>query len=155
MQGRLFSYPDTQRHRLGPNFAQIPVNCPYAKKVSNYQRDGAMRIDGNGGSSMNYHPNSYGGTTANASYSEHAIALHGAPVRAEYPTRSDDFEQAGMLFRLLKPEERKNLISNIAGHMKSVDKEIQIRQLKHFYKADKDYGTLLAQALGLKITWSN
>lgn len=153
LQGRLFSYPDTQRHRLGPNFAQIPVNCPYSKKVSNYQRDGAMRVDGNGGRAVNYHPNSYNGPKADANYSELAIPLHGTATRAEYPTRSDDFEQAGLLFRLLKPEERKNLIANISSHMQPVEKEIKTRQLKHFYKADKEYGTLLAQALNITVPW--
>ena len=151
LQGRLFSYPDTQRHRLGPNFAQIPVNCPYAKKALNYQRDGAMRIDGNGGNSVNYHPNSYNGPIANEKHHEQKISLNGAPIRAEYPKRSDDFEQAGLLFRLLKPGEKQNLISNISEHMKNIDKSIQIRQLKHFYKADKVYGTLIANALNIDI----
>ena len=155
LQGRLFSYPDTQRHRLGPNFAQIPVNCPYANKVgvANYQRDGAMRIDGNGGHSVNYHPNSYDGPTADAKYNEKEIPLQGTSIRAEYPKRSDDFEQAGLLFKLLKPDEKKNLISNIANHMRHVNKKIQIRQLKHFYKADKEYGIQIAKNLKLELNW--
>ncbi|MES2614169.1 MAG: catalase [Bdellovibrionota bacterium] len=147
LQGRLFSYPDTQRHRLGANFAQIPVNCPYASKAANYQRDGAMRVDGNGGAAVNYHPNSYSGPVANTKYNEHAIPLKGAPIRAEYPKRSDDFEQAGLLFRLLKPEERRNLILNIASHLKHAETEIQKRQLQHFYAADKEYGSLVEKAL--------
>ena len=49
LQGRLFSYPDTHRHRLGANFEQIPINCPYRARVHNGQRDGPMRIDGNQG----------------------------------------------------------------------------------------------------------
>lgn len=49
LQGRIFSYPDTQRHRLGANFEQIPINCPFRSKVNNNQRDGPMRIDSNGG----------------------------------------------------------------------------------------------------------
>ena len=58
LQARVFSYPDTQRHRLGPNFQQIPVNCPM-NAVANHQRDGFMTINGNGGSSPNYEPNSH------------------------------------------------------------------------------------------------
>ena len=50
-QGRLFSYADTHRHRLGGNYHQIPVNCPYATRARNYQRDGPMTIDGNQGES--------------------------------------------------------------------------------------------------------
>jgi len=49
LQGRLFSYADTHRHRLGGNYEQIPINCPFRAKVNNGQRDGFMRIDGNGG----------------------------------------------------------------------------------------------------------
>ena len=52
LQGRLFSYPDTHRHRLGANYEQIPINCPYRSKVSNGQRDGPMRVDKNGGKSI-------------------------------------------------------------------------------------------------------
>ena len=58
LQGRILSYPDAHRHRLGANYEQIPVNrCPYA--VNNYERDGCMRVDGNGGSNPNYFPNSF------------------------------------------------------------------------------------------------
>lgn len=49
LQGRLFSYPDTHRHRLGANYEQIPINCPYKAQVNNGQRDGPMRVDKNGG----------------------------------------------------------------------------------------------------------
>lgn len=58
LQGRLFSYPDTHRHRLGANYEQIPINCPYRAKIKNMIRDGPMRVDGNGGSDVNYEPNS-------------------------------------------------------------------------------------------------
>lgn len=59
LQGRLFSYPDTHRHRLGANYDQIPVNCPYRTRVSNGQRDGPMCINGNQGSKPNYEPSSF------------------------------------------------------------------------------------------------
>lgn len=49
LQGRLFSYTDTQRHRLGGNYEQIPINCPYRARVHNAQRDGYLRVDSNGG----------------------------------------------------------------------------------------------------------
>mmetsp|Transcript_10017 Transcript_10017/g.16831 ORF Transcript_10017/g.16831 Transcript_10017/m.16831 type:complete len:238 (+) Transcript_10017:581-1294(+) len=57
LQGRLFSYPDTQRHRLGGNYQQIPVNCPYRARMLNYQRDGAPVVMGNFGKCPNYEPN--------------------------------------------------------------------------------------------------
>lgn len=49
VQGRLFAYPDTHRHRLGANYLQIPVNCPYRARVANYQRDGPMCMFDNQG----------------------------------------------------------------------------------------------------------
>jgi len=59
LQGRLFSYPDTHRHRLGPNFMQIPINCPYRSPIHNEQRDGLMTVNGNQGGKPNYEPNSF------------------------------------------------------------------------------------------------
>merc|ERR1719337_856222 len=56
LQGRLFSYPDTHRHRLGKNYEQIPINCPYRARVAHYSRDGAATVNGNFGSAPNYEP---------------------------------------------------------------------------------------------------
>jgi len=50
LAARVFSYPDTQFHRLGPNFMKLPINCPYRAKVNNYQIDGHMCSDENNGS---------------------------------------------------------------------------------------------------------
>lgn len=152
LQGRLFSYPDTQRHRLGPNFAQIPVNCPHATKAHNYQRDGLMRVDGNGGASPNYSPNGRGGPVADPRAAEAPSVIHGTTGRREYPkaNRADDFEQAGLLYRVMKDDERARLVSNIAGHLGMATKEIQRRQVQHFTKADPDYGARVAKALGIE-----
>jgi catalase len=151
LQGRLFSYPDTQRHRLGANFAQIPVNCPYSGKALNHQRDGLMRVDGNGKSAPNYSPNSYGGPVADPRATEAQIPLHGSSGRTEYPTanRADDFEQAGLLYRVMTVDERSRLVANIAGHLRNASLEIQTRQVRHFFSADAEYGARVAAALGL------
>lgn len=61
LQGRLFSYPDTHRHRLGANYDQIPINCPYRARVAHYQRDGPATVNGNFGSAPIYEPNTLGG----------------------------------------------------------------------------------------------
>src|SRR5579872_4570447 len=67
LQGRLLSYPDAHRYRLGANYEQIPVNrCPFA--VNNYERDGFMRVDGNGGGNPNYFPNSFDNIKPDESY---------------------------------------------------------------------------------------
>jgi catalase len=149
LQGRLFSYPDTQRHRLGPNFAQIPVNCPHATRALNYQRDGLMRVDGNGGSSANYSPNGRGGPVSDPAASEAKAPVSGYVGRTEYPkaNRADDFEQAGLLYRVMKEDERSRLVANIAGHLCNARFEIQERQLQHFLKADPEYGARVAEAL--------
>ena len=55
----MFAYPDTQFHRIGPNFMKLPINCPY--RVNNTQVNGAMRFDGNEGGAPIYHPNSFNG----------------------------------------------------------------------------------------------
>ena len=151
LQGRLFSYPDTQRHRLGPNYALIPVNCPYAKAISNYQRDGLMRVDANGGAAANYEPNSYRGPTESASAREATIALTSPAGRTDYPRRDHDFEQPGLLYGVLQPDERARLVSNIAGHMKGIDRSVQVRQIGHFLRAHEEYGTRVAAALGIPL----
>lgn len=151
LQGRLFSYPDTQRHRLGPNYAQIPVNCPFSKKTNNYQRDGLMRVDGNGQHAPNYSPNGRGGPIADPRATEVPAQLAGSTGRTEYQTanRADDFEQAGLLYRVMKEDERARLAANIAGHLKGAGRDVQRRQIHHFLKADLEYGTRVAKALGL------
>lgn len=62
LQGRLFSYPDTHRYRLGKNYNQIPINCPYRARVESLVRDGAATVNGNYGGVVNYEPNSHPGS---------------------------------------------------------------------------------------------
>ena len=153
LQGRLFSYPDTQRHRLGGNYALIPVNAPRGPKVDNHQRDGLMRVDGNGGAGPNYAPSGRGGPVADPRAGEAPAPLVGATGRTAYPQagRADDFEQAGLLYRVMKEDERARLVANIAGHLGAAGREIQLRQVRHFAKADAEYGARVARALGLEV----
>lgn len=155
LQGRLFSYPDTQRHRLGPNYAQIPVNaCPFHHgRIANYQRDGLMRVDGNGGAGPNYSPSGRGGPVAAPQHREAPFAT-GVAGRTEYVAArrtglADDFEQAGLLYRVMNEGERARLVANVAGHLGQAGREIQRRQLHHFLRADAEYGARVAAALGL------
>jgi len=69
LQGRILAYPDAHRYRLGANFEQIPVNRPIVP-VHHHQRDGYMTVDGNGGESPNYYPNSLDDIVADKSYKE-------------------------------------------------------------------------------------
>ncbi len=152
LQGRVFAYADAHRYRIGTNHQQLPVNaprCPY----HNYQRDGAMRFDGNGGSAPNYDPNSYSGAPKQApQYAEPPLALSGAADRHDHRQDEDYYSQAGALFRLMNAEQQALLISNIVGAMQSVTRDVQLRQLAHFAKADPAYGAGVAQGLGIDIS---
>ncbi|KAG2462413.1 CATA Catalase, partial [Polypterus senegalus] len=88
LQGRLFSYPDTHRHRLGANYLQIPVNCPYKARVANYQRDGPMCITDNQGGAPNYFPNSFSAPDARAQYLETKFKVSADVAR--YNSSDDD-----------------------------------------------------------------
>ncbi|MBA1275603.1 catalase [Stutzerimonas azotifigens] len=149
LQGRVFAYADAHRYRIGTNHQQLPVNaprCPY----QNYQRDGAMRFDGNGGSAANYEPNSYANAPKQApQYAEPPLALSGAADRYDHRMDDDYYSQAGALFRLMNAEQQALLISNITGAMQSVTRDVQLRQLAHFAKADPAYGAGVAQGLGI------
>ncbi|KAL6044679.1 Catalase [Balamuthia mandrillaris] len=154
LQGRLFSYPDTHRHRLGPNFLQIPVNCPYATRVRNYQRDGFMAVNGNGGSSSNYFPNSdetspkpLGSSSDSGEADTSPFDVAGTVGRYTPNHPNSDFEQPGNLYRLMTPEQRSRLISNIVGHLKNARADIQERMVAIFSKADRDYGARVKEGL--------
>jgi catalase len=150
LQGRLFSYHDTHLHRLGPNYHLIPVNQPKNAPENNYQRDGAMRVDDNGGSRPNYWPNSFHGPAPDDATQEPDIPLEGTGGRHEYTHPNDDFVQPGNLYRnVMTDQDRTNLVSNIIGNMQSVPVPIQLRQCALFHLTDKDYGKRVAQGLGL------
>ncbi|KAL0077022.1 catalase [Phycomyces blakesleeanus] len=148
LQGRLFSYPDTHRHRLGPNYTQIPINQPVSR-VANYQRDGFMTVNGNGGSNLNYGPNSFDGPYQNdivgSTYTAEEIS--GFTGRFTYELKDVDFVQAGDLYRVMSPEERTDLVNNIAGHLKNAKKHIRDRQIAHFKRADREYGSRIESAI--------
>ncbi|WP_370525696.1 catalase [Olivibacter sp. SDN3] len=157
LQGRILSYPDAHRYRLGVNYEQIPVNrCPFM--VSNYQRDGYMRVDGNSGSAPNYFPNSFDNIYEDESYKEPAWNLENDIAdwyNRNAPGEDDHYTQPGDLFRLMTPEAKKNTISNIVGAMSGIDgpkkDEIINRQLCHWFRADVQLGMGVAQGLGLNM----
>jgi len=152
LQGRLFSYPDTQRHRLGPNFHQITVNAPKATKENSYQRDGPMRSDNNGGSKPNYWPNSFGGPVPDSSFSVPPSDVAGMATRHVYELSDVDFVQADALFsRVMTDMDRGHLIGNIVPHLGGAQKRIQLRQCALFYKVNARFGEGVARGLGLDI----
>jgi catalase len=150
LQGRLFSYPDAQRHRLGPNFHLLPVNAPKGVKENNYQRDGAMRSGDNGGGSPNYSPNSFGGPTPDPSYGVPPIEVSGMATRHDYELGDVDFIQAEALFsKVMSIMDRERLIGNIVSHLGGAQKRIQLRQAALFCKVNAEYGEGVVDGLGL------
>ena len=150
LQGRIFAYADAQRYRLGVNFERLPINRPLATAANTYQRDGSMRFDDNGGASVNYEPNSFGGPKADIAYNEPPLKISGDADRYEQKRGvDDDFVQPGNLFRLMTPDERKRLIENIVASLKKAQRDIQGRIVPYFYKADKAYGEGVEKGLGL------
>jgi len=147
LQGRLFSYPDTQRHRLGVNYNFLPINKPDVE-VNNGFRNGAMRFDDNGGDSLNYEPSHYTVPTESPDLREPPLKIDGDVDRYDYDSdENSDFTQAGNLYRVLDKNERRDLVENIAGTLKKAEKMIQELQISHFKKADLEYGTEIEKRL--------
>ncbi|AUO11927.1 catalase KatA [Priestia megaterium] len=150
LQGRLFAYSDAHRYRVGANHQALPINRPRSE-VNNYQRDGQMRFDDNGGRSVYYEPNSFSGPTESQENKQAAYPVSGVADSVAYD-HNDHYTQAGDLYRLLSKDERTRLVANIVEAMKPVEKEeIKLRQIQHFYKADPEYGTRVADGLGLSV----
>jgi catalase len=151
LQGRLFSYGDAQRYRLGVNHHLIPVNaprCPY----HSYHRDGAMRVDGNYGSTLGYEPNSYGEWQQQPEFAEPPLALDGAADHWNFREDDNDYyAQPGLLFRLMTPAKKKLLFANTARAIGGAPREIQIRHIGNCMKADPAYGKGVAKALGIPV----
>ena len=150
LQGRLFAYHDAHRYRVGANHQALPINRP-RNEVNNYQRDGQMRFDNNGGNSVYYEPNSYEGPKESQEHKQAAFLVSGVAESTGYD-HHDHYTQPGDLYRLLSEEERTRLVETIVGAMKPVESvEIKLRQIQHFYKADPEYGTRVAEGLDLSV----
>ncbi|MHC5310501.1 catalase [Myroides sp. LJL116] len=153
LQGRLFSYADTQRHRLTGNFQQIPVNQP-KNKVTTYNQDGFMSIREQSGD-INYQP-----STNNPSVKEDAKFKY-APVVFEANTQAvqqvidkeNNFYQAGELYRSFSKKDKENLIQNLSGALNSVENKVIVaKMIAHFYMADQNYGKALLQATKMNLS---
>ncbi|XP_052238401.1 catalase-like [Dreissena polymorpha] len=148
LQGRLFSYPDTHRHRLGSNYLQIPVNCPYNARLRNYQRDGPQTVNDNQGGAPNYFPNSFSGPIDDKKWMEHMDKYSIGQVGRYITTDDDNFTQVGTFFnKVLSPALRENLTSNIAGHLIGAQDFIQKRAIGNFASADPVYGQMIQEKI--------
>lgn len=153
LQGRLFSYADTHRYRLGVNYQQIPINCPYRARVNNYHRDGFAVVNGNQGGGVNHEPNSRGGPKEDPAYAEQKFAVSGQAGRYAYTHPNTPYEQPRILYnKVFSEAERETLVRNLSGPLGAVtDRSIQEGFLAHCYKVDPDYGNRLAKAINVPI----
>jgi catalase len=146
LQARLFSYPDTHRHRLGANYQQIPVNRPMQSAVNNYQRDGPMTVTDNGAGAPNYFPNSFHGPQPLLMKQANHIHLDAGVGDVERVETGDEdnFSQCREFFlKVVSQEERERLTSNIAGHLMNASPVIRSRVVSNFAAVDAEYGRMI------------
>ena len=150
LQGRLFSYADTQRYRIGTNYMELPVNRPRIP-VSNNNIDGGMQFVAQQGD-VNYEPNN----SATLPVEQNEFRYSQYPVSGETQQRKidpeDNFRQAGEFYRSLSKQEQDNLLKNLAADLGAVTNlETRKAMVSHFYQADQDYGTRLAKLVNVDI----
>ena len=150
LQGRLFSYGDSHRYRLGVNHHQIPVNAPRGvTQPHSFHRDGAMRVDGNLGSENHYEPNSYGNWVE---AKEHALPKEKGGDVYRYDYREDDhdyYTQTRLLFRGMTKDQQRVLFENTARNMADSTLQIKHRHILNCYRADPKYGKGVAKSLNI------
>ena len=148
LQGRLFSYGDTQRYRLSVNYHQIPVNAPRGTiNVHSYHRDGLGRSDGNSGGRTSYEPNTRNEWNEQPDYREPPLSIEGAADHWNHRVDDDYYSQPGNLFRKMSAEQKQALFDNTARAMQGVSKPVQQLHIEHCTLADPAYGQGVAKAI--------
>ena len=148
--GRTFSYSDTQRYRVGPNYLQLPVNQPEAPVHTN-QRDGQMaydNVDGGGNPHINFEPSKFGLPEAEGNGQPHEPLYPEARLVRAAIERKNEYGQAGERYRTMPDEEREDLILNLTGLLGQCDDDIQDRMIGHFAQCDAQFGERVAEGLG-------
>ncbi|WP_440087486.1 catalase [Streptosporangium sp. LJ11] len=151
--GRTFSYSDTQRHRVGPNYLQLPVNQAKNAEVRTNQRDGQMtyHVDGQGENPhVNYEPSITGGLREGRypTHDEQGPVVSGRLTRKRIP-RTNDYTQAGQRYLLMEEWERDDLVLNFVGMLTQADRAVQERMVWHFLMVEDDLGLRVGEGLGI------
>ena len=151
--GRTFSYSDTQRYRVGPNYLQLPVNSAKNAKVATNQRDGLMTyfVDSGGENPhVNYEPSTMGGLAEadRTTHNELGPVIEGRLTRARIP-RTNDYQQAGERFRLMEDWERDDLVHNFVENIGQATAEVQRRMVWHCFMAEDELGQRVGDGLGI------
>ncbi|GII03674.1 catalase [Planobispora takensis] len=151
--GRTFSYSDTQRYRVGPNYLQLPVNRAKNADVRTNQRDGQMTyfVDGAGENPhVNYEPSITGGLREGRypTHDEQGPVINGRLTRKRIP-RTNDYKQAGQRFRLMEQWERDDLVHNFVTLLSQCERPIQERMVWHFLLVEDELGLRVGEGLGI------
>jgi catalase len=151
--GRTFSYSDTQRYRVGPNYLQLPINAPLTRASTN-QRDSQMAyyVDGAGENPhVNYEPSSLGGLVeAPKSGADYEPEVSGKLTRSKI-ARTNDYAQAGERYRTMPDWEREDLVHNMIDLLGQCERQVQERMADHFAHCDADFGRRVAEGIGLPV----
>ena len=152
--GRTFSYSDTQRYRVGPNYLQLPVNQAKNARVATNQRDGQMAYGVDLGAGQNPHVNyepSITGGLREATYPTHdeqGPEIVGRLTRKRIP-RTNDYAQAGERYLLSEQWEKDDLVENLVGALSQCNRDIQERMVWHFFMCEDEWGQRVGDALGI------
>ena len=151
--GRTFSYSDTQRHRVGPNYLQLPINAPKGvEHVATNQRDGQMtyRVDVAGQNPhVNYEPSIHGGLNESTRPDPiHSPEIHGKLTRSVIDRRND-YAQTRARFVTMNDWERDDLVLNMSNLLAQCERDVQMRMLWHFFMVHDDYGSRVARSLDM------
>jgi catalase len=152
--GRTFSYSDTQRYRVGPNYLQLPVNQPKNARVATNQRDGQMAYGVDLGAGQNPHVNyepSITGGLREATYPTHdeqGPEIVGRLTRQRLP-RTNDYKQAGERYLLSEQWEKDDLVENLVGALSQCDRPIQERMVWHLFMVEDELGQRVGDGLGI------
>ncbi|MCQ1954240.1 catalase [Arthrobacter sp. zg-Y238] len=154
--GRTFSYSDTQRYRVGPNYLQLPVNSAKNARVATNQRGGQMSygtdLAPGQNPHVNYEPNITGGLqeAPKPEQAEVGPELEGRLTRARLP-RTNDYMQAGQRYQLMEQWEKDDLVANFIANVGQAVRPVQERMLWHFYMTDDELGARVGEGLGISL----
>jgi catalase len=152
--GRTFSYSDTQRYRVGPNYLQLPVNQAKNARVATNQRDGQMAygVDLGEGQNphVNYEPSILGGLreAQYPTHDEQGPVITGRLTRKRIP-RTNDYAQAGERYLLSEQWEKDDLVENLVGALSQCDRPIQERMVWHFFMVEDELGQRVGDGIGI------
>ncbi len=150
LQGRLFSYADTQRYRLGINHMSLPVNAPRVP-VNSHNQDGAGYSAAEA-STVNYQPSRSGeGFVDDKQYEYCPAPLEGNTQQIPFE-KTQNFKQAGELYRSFSKADQTHLVNAFAGDLKTVkNSEIRAIITSFLYKADSEYGKRVAEQVNVNL----